>query len=58
MRIAERVSHMQEKLERLRAKMAELTRGISAIKEGLVHKSDFLEVRSMVGRHEAVIACL
>ena len=42
MRIAERVPHMQEELERLREKMAELTRGFSAMKKGLVHNSDFL----------------
>ena len=38
----------------------ELTRGTSTIKEGLVHfpDSDFLELRRMVGRHEAEIASL
>ena len=54
--IAERVPHIQEELDRLRAKMAGLARGISAIKEGLVHMSDFLELRSMVRRLEAEIA--
>ena len=39
--IAERAPHMQEELDRLRANMAELTTGISIIKEGLVDKSDF-----------------
>ena len=52
------VPHMQEELERHRAEMAELTRGISTIKEGLAHMSDFLELRSMVGRHETEVAGL
>ena len=34
--IAESIPHMQEELERLRARMVELTRGLSAIKKGLV----------------------
>ena len=58
MGIAERVPRMQEELERLKAKMVELTRGFSTITEGLVHTSDFLEVRSTVGRHEAKIVNL
>ena len=58
MGIAERVPCMQEELECLRAKMVELTRGFNTIKEGLVHFSDFLELRSMVGRDEAEIASL
>ena len=59
MGIAERVPRMQEELKRLRAKIVELTRGFSrTIKEGLVHISDFPEVRSTVGRHEAKIASL
>ena len=57
--IVERFPRMQEELERLRAKMVELTRGFSTMKEeGLVHISDFLEVRSMIGRYEAGIASL
>ena len=32
--ISERVPHIQKELEHLRAKMAELTRGIRVIKEG------------------------
>ena len=58
MGIAERVPRMQEELERLRAKIVELTKGFSTMKEGLVHISDFLEVRSTVGRHETEIASL
>ena len=58
MGIAERVTHMQEELERLNAKMVELTRGFSTIKEGLVHTSYFLEVIRAVGRHGAEIAGL
>ena len=45
-------------IERHRVKMAELTRGISAIKEGLVHMSNVLEVPGIVGRHEAELAGL
>ena len=48
--IAESVPHMQEELERLRARTVELTRGLSIIKEGLVGFSDFLELRGTVGR--------
>ena len=56
--IAESVPRMQEELERLKAKMMELTRGFSTVREGLVHFSDFLELRGMVGRHEAEITRL
>ena len=56
--IAESIPRMQEELECLRAKMVELTRGFSSIKEGLVNFSDFLELRGMVGRHEAEITSL
>ena len=38
--------------------MVELTKGFSTIKEGYMHFSDFLELRSTVGRHEAEIASL
>ena len=55
---AERVLRMQEELERLKANMVELTRGISTIKEDLAHISDFLELRSTAGRYEAEIASL
>ena len=43
--IAKRVPRMQEELGHHTAEMVELTRGISAIKEGLVHMSEFLELR-------------
>ena len=58
MGIAERVPRMQDELERIRKTMVELTRGFSIMKEGLVHFSDFLELQSTVGRHEAEIASL
>ena len=58
MGIAERVPRMQEELKRPRAKIVELTRGFSTMKEGLVYISYFLEVRSTVGRHETEIASL
>ena len=48
--IAESVPHMQEELERLRAKTTELTRGLSSAREGQVNVSDFLELRGTVGR--------
>ena len=51
--IAESVPHMQEELERLRARTSELTRGLSSEREGLVNLSDFLELRGTVGRLEA-----
>ena len=57
-RIAESVLRMREELERLKAKMVELTRGSSTVKEGEVNFSDFLELREMVGRHEAEITNL
>ena len=37
MGITERVPRMQEELERLKAKMVELTRGFSTMKGDLVH---------------------
>ena len=43
---------MQEELERLRARMVELTRGFSTVQEDLEIFSDFLELRGMVGRHK------
>ena len=46
--LAERVPHMQNERERHGAEMAELTWRTSAIKEGLVNMSDFLELRSTV----------
>ena len=58
MGIAERVPHMQKELDRPRAKMAELTRGISTMKEGLVYMSDLLELRRLVGPYEVEIAGL
>ena len=58
MGIADSVPHMQEELERLRARMVELTRGLSSVREGQVNFSDFLELRGAVGRHEAKIASL
>ena len=58
MGIPESVRRMQEELERLRARVVELTRGPSTIKEGLVNFSDFLELRGLVGRHEAEITSL
>ena len=51
--IAESVPHMQEDLERLRARTSELTRGLSSEREGLVNLSDFLELRGTVGRLQA-----
>ena len=58
MGIDERVPGMEGGLECLREKMVKLTRGINTIKEGLVHIAEFLQLRSMVGRHEAEIASL
>ena len=57
-RIAARVPRMQEELECLKDKLVELTRGFSTMKKGLVYISDFLELRNMIGRHEATIASL
>ena len=51
--IAESVPHMQEELERLRAKMVELAPVLSAIREGQVNFSDFLELGGTVGRLQA-----
>ena len=51
--IAESVPHMQEELERLRARTMELTRGLSSAREGQVNLSDFLELRGTVGRLQA-----
>ena len=53
MGIAESVPRMREELERLKAKMVELTRGFNTVKKGLVNFSEFLELRGIVGRHEA-----
>ena len=50
MGIAESVPQMQEELERLRARTMELTRGLSAVREGRVDYSIFLELRETVGR--------
>ena len=55
MGIAELVPDMQRQLER---QIAELTRRIVVVKEGSVRIYDFLEVRSMFGRHKAEIAGL
>ena len=49
---------MQEELERLRARVVELMREFGVMKEDLVHIFDFLELRSMVGRHEPETAGL
>ena len=43
----------REELERLWEKMVELTRGLSAIREGQVNFSDFLELRGTVSRLQA-----
>ena len=51
--IAESVPHMQEELERLRARTSELTRGLSSEREGRVNLSDFLELGGTVGRLQA-----
>ena len=53
LRITESVPHMQEELERLRARTMELTRGLSSAREGQVILSDFLELRGTVGRFQA-----
>ena len=44
LRIAESVPHMQEDLERLRARTSELTRGLSSEREGLVNLSEYQEL--------------
>ena len=51
--IAESVPHMQEELERLRARTTELTRGLSSEREGRVNLYDFLELKGAVGRLQA-----
>ena len=56
--IAESVPHMQEELERLRARTTELTRGLSSEREGRVNLSDFLELRGTVGRLQAEMSNL
>ena len=56
--IAESVPRMQGELERLRARLVELTRGFSTVQEGLVTFSEFLELRGTVVRHEAKVAGL
>ena len=56
--IAESVRHMQEELERLRARTIELTRGLSSVREGQENVSDFLELRGTVGRLHAEITSL
>ena len=56
--IAESVPYMQEKLERLRARTTELTRGLSSEREGQVNLSDFLELRGTVGRLQAEMSNL
>ena len=58
MEIVEQIPGMREKLERHRAGIVELARRIGVIKEGLLQMSNFLEIRSMVGRHEAEMAGL
>ena len=58
MGIEAKVPGVREELKRHRAEIAELTRTIGATKEGSVEMSDFLEVRSMIGRHETEIAGL
>ena len=51
--IAESVPHMQEELERLRARTMGLTRGFSSAREGQVNLYDFLELRGAIGRLQA-----
>ena len=58
MAIAESVPRMQEELERLRAKTMELTRGLSAVREGRVDYSIFLELRETVGRLQTEVTSL
>ena len=53
--IAESVPHMQDELERLRARTMELTRGLSSVREGQVNFSDFLELRGTIGRLQVEI---
>ena len=56
--IAESVPHMQEELERLRARTTELTRGLGSEREGRLNLSDFLELRGTVGRLQAEMSNL
>ena len=57
--IAESVPHVQEELERLRARTTELTRGLSSEREGRVNLSDFfLELRGTIGRLQAEMSNL
>ncbi|CAM9716206.1 unnamed protein product [Ascophyllum nodosum] len=56
--IAESVPHMQEELERLRARTSELTRGLSSEREGRVNLSGFPELRGTVGRLQAEMSNL
>ena len=58
MGIAESVPRMQEELERLRARTMELTRGLSAVREGRVDYSIFLELRETVGRLQTEVTSL
>ena len=53
LRVAESVPHMQEQLERPRARTIELTRELSSAREGQANLSDFLELRGTVGRLQA-----
>ena len=54
----ESVPHVQEELERLRARTTELTRGLSSEREGRVNLSDFLELRGTVGRLQSEMSNL
>ena len=56
--ITKSVPHMQEELERLRARTSELTRGLSSEREGRVNLSGFLELRGAVGRLQAEMSNL
>ena len=56
--IAESVPHMQEELERLRARTMKLTRGLSSVREGQAKFYDFPELRGTVGRLRAEITSL
>ena len=58
MGIAESVPRMQEELERLRARTMELTRGLSAVREGRVDYSIFLELRETVGRLQTEVTSM
>ena len=56
--IAESVPHMQEELERLRARTAGLTRGLRSEREGRVNLYDSLELKEAVGRLQAAMRSL